>query len=57
MSCKLTICVVIRVDSIATEENTMHIYIALQFPFVLLYFPWEAFDFYINVEFLINLLK
>ena len=33
MSCKLLICVVIRVDLIATEENTVHIGIALQLPF------------------------
>ena len=36
MSCKL-FCVVIKVNSIAREENTIHIGIALQLPFVLLY--------------------
>ena len=39
MSCKLLICVVIRADLIVTEENTVHIGIALQLPFVLLYSP------------------
>ena len=37
MSYKLLICVVIRVDLIATEENIIHIDIALQVPLVLLY--------------------
>ena len=36
MGCKL-FCVVIRVESIAREENAIHIGIALQLPFVLLY--------------------
>ena len=39
MSCKLLIFIVIRVDFIATEENTIHIGIALQLPFVLFYSP------------------
>ena len=50
MGCKLSICVAIRV---ATKENTIHIGIATNFCFIV--FPWEAFDFNINVEFLINL--
>ena len=50
MGCKLSICVGIRV---ATKENTIHIGIATNFYFIV--FPWEAFDFNINVEFLINL--
>ena len=39
MGCKLSICVVISVDSIATEENAIHIGIVLQLLFVLLHFP------------------
>ena len=50
MGCKLSICVGIRV---ATKENAIHIGIATNFCFIV--FPWEAFDFNINVEFLINL--
>ena len=39
MGCKLSICVVISADSIATEENAIHIGIVLQLLFVLLHFP------------------
>ena len=53
MGCKF--CVVIRIDSMATEENLIHVGIALWLCFIV--FSWEAFDFDINVEFLFKLLR
>ena len=54
MTNKLSICAVIRADSIASEGNGIT-HLASRVPFVLLYSPRRPFNFSLNARFSINL--